>query len=115
MGGQERIVKRHILGSVSRCQACHQTYDQSCIQIVSHDEDFWLAMIVCPRCRNRGLIAAVIKEGVPTARQPLTDLTESDRDRFRHAAPISPDDVLSVHDLLTHFDGNFSDLFTHRS
>ena|SRR5207248_1775094 len=112
MGGQERIIKRYILSSVTRCQACHHHYDASCIQILSRDDDFWLTMVVCPRCRSRGLVAAIVKEQTPA--RPLSDLTDEERDRFRKADPITTDDVLSIHDDLDHFDGDFTTLFSPR-
>src|SRR5438309_1230861 len=104
--GQERIIKRYVLSSITRCQSCQHHYDADCVQILSRDDDFWLMMLVCPECRSRGLVAAVIKENGSPRR--VSDLTDAERDRFRHAAPITTDDVLTVHEHLNHFRGDFS-------
>src|SRR3954471_12281963 len=104
MGGQERIIKRYVLGSVTRCQHCQQQYDASCVQVVNQADDFWLMLVTCPRCHHRGLVAAVVKEQV--AVPPLSDLTDRERARFQASAPVDSDDLLSVHDQLKRFDGN---------
>ncbi len=113
MGGRERIIKRYVLSSVSRCAGCQHSYDPTCIEIVTQDGDFYLMVVSCPNCRSRGLVAALIREGA--GGRQLTDLTETDRARFRDAEPISTDDVLSVHESLDRFGGNFTDLFTRRT
>lgn len=111
--GQERIIKRYVLGSVTRCQHCQHQYDASCVKVVSQDDDFWLMLVTCPSCRHRGLVAAIVKEQV--AVQPLSDLTDGEHDRFHQGQPVDSDDVLNVHDHLNRFDGNLADLFPPRS
>jgi len=57
-------------------------------------------------------MAAIIEEDrVPKV---ITDLTETELDRFRNMDRLTPDDVLDMHNFLKDFDSDFSRLFSQK-
>lgn len=103
----EDLIKR-LIASI-KCGVCGQRYEVDNISILGHRQDLWYLRALCSACRTQSLVAVVIKEDrLPEA---ITDLTETELDKFRDAGVLTADDVLDIHDFLKDFSGDFSQLF----
>jgi hypothetical protein len=104
---EESLIKRLI--ARIKCGVCGGRYEVNNISILGHHQDLWYLKASCSACRTQALVAAVVKEGrLP---EPITDLTKSERNKFRDAEVVTVDDVLDTHHFLEDFNGDFSRLF----
>jgi hypothetical protein len=102
------FIKRLI--TTIKCGVCGQPYEGENVRILGHRDALWFLSVFCPACRSQGLVAAVIKEGqMPRL---ITDLTETERAKFRELEPVDADDLLDIHSFLEAFDGDFAHLFS---
>lgn len=104
---EERLIKK--LMASMKCGSCGQHYEVYNIDVLGHREGLWFLRVFCSACHTQCLVAAVIKEG----RMPevVTDLTETELDKFRDVGMIKVNDVLNMHHFLKDFNGDFSRLF----
>ena len=92
-----------------RCSLCGRHYEVDNITVLGHQEDLWFLRAFCSACRTYCLVAAVVKQDrVPKV---VTDLTQSELDRFRSLSRLEADEVLDMHNFLKDFDGDFARLF----
>ena len=107
---KEIFIKR--LMASMKCGVCGQHYEVDNVRVLGHHEDLWFLRAVCSACHTQCLVAAVIKEGgVP---EVITDLAETEPDKFRDVGAVTADEVLDMHNFLKDFDGDFSQLFSHK-
>jgi hypothetical protein len=104
---REAFLKR--LFAKVNCGVCGQKYDVSNIKVLDQEDGLWVLSVYCSSCGTQGLIAAVVQEGNIT--DIITDLTDTEHDRFSEAGTVSMDDVLEIRRFLKEFDGDFSRLF----
>ena len=104
---REAFLKR--LFAKVNCGVCGQKYDVSNIKVLDQEDGLWVLSVYCSSCGTQGLIAAVVQEGNIT--DIITDLTDTEHDRFSAAGKVSMDDVLEIRSFLKEFDGDFSRLF----
>ncbi len=95
-----------------KCDSCGQYYEMSNIDVLGNNDDLWFLKVLCSSCHTQCLVAAVIKES--RAPQVITDLTETELDKFLNMGVVDVDDVLNMHKFLNDFDGDFSCLFGQR-
>ena len=107
---EESLIKK-LVASV-KCSVCQQRYKVGNIDILGHENDLWFLRVSCPACDTQYLVAAIIREDRVT--EVITDLTETELDRFRNMDRLTPDDVLDMHNFLKDFDGAFSQLFSQK-
>lgn len=107
---EEGLIKR-LIASI-KCNVCRQHYEVDNIKVLSHNEDLWFLSVSCSACHTRCLVAAVIKQD--RAPEVVTDLTETELDKFRNMDKLTTDEVLDMHNFLKDFDGDFSRLFRQR-
>ncbi len=107
---EESLIKK-LVASV-KCNVCGQRYEADNIDVIGHEEDLWFLRVSCPACNTQYLVAAIIREDKVT--EVITDLTETELDRFRNMDRPTPDDVLDMHNFLKDFDGAFSQLFSQK-
>ena len=105
---EESLIKK-LITSV-KCNVCGQHYKAGDVDVLSHEEDLWFLRVSCPDCDTHYLLAAIIKES--RAPEVITDLTETELQRFGNMDSPIPDDVLDTHNFLKDFDGDFSQLFS---
>lgn len=91
-----------------KCGVCGQGYEADAVVVLGHDEGLWFLSAVCSGCQTRALMAAVIEEN--QAPEVITDLTETELDKFSQVVALSVDDVLEMHKFLKDFQGDFSQL-----
>lgn len=103
----EDLIKR-LIASI-KCGVCGQHYGVANINILGHRRDLWYLRALCSACHTQSLVAVVIKEDrMPEA---ITDLTETELDKFRDLGVLNANDVLDIHNFLKDFSGDFSRLF----
>lgn len=90
-----------------KCSSCGQTYLSRNIRILGHHHDLWFLSAFCPACHTQYLVAASVEGGkLPV----VTDLTEAELSRFRHATTLTADDVLDMHCFLRQYEGDLARL-----
>jgi len=102
---------RRLLSTI-KCSVCGRYYDAKNVNVLGHQGELWFISVFCPSCGTHGLVAAVIKEGVPT--EVMTDLTEEELAKFAQGEAVGTDDVLDIHNMLKDFRGNISELFSEK-
>ncbi|MFC1869976.1 hypothetical protein ACFLYE_01745 [Chloroflexota bacterium] len=107
---EENFIKE--LMASTKCSACGQYYTAKDINVLAHEDNLWFLRASCSVCDTECLVAAVIQEDI--APEVITDLTETERDKFESADVLTADDVLNMHHFLKDFDGDFSRLFNWR-
>jgi len=105
---EEGFVKR-LMASI-KCTVCGRCYETDNISVLGHQEDLWFLRVLCSACHTRCLVAAIIKKD--EAPEVITDLTQTELDKFRHMDAVTTDEVLEMHNFLKDFDGDFSRLFS---
>jgi len=105
---EENFIKR-LMASI-KCAVCGQPYNPDDVSIIGQEEEFWLLRVYCSACHTKCLVAVATTED--TALERATNLAEVRLDRLRSVGVPTAADVLSMHDFLQDFDGDFSRLFT---
>ena len=105
----ERIVKK-LMTSV-KCTSCGRNYQMRDVQILGNNQDLYFLQVSCSSCHNRFLITAVINDKNSDI---VSDLTNAEFTKFKHAAAPNADDVLDMHSYLKEFDGDFCGLFGYK-
>ena len=103
---EESLIKR-LIASV-KCSICGQRYELENISILGHRQDLWYMGARCSACHTRSLVAVVVKED--RVREVITDLTDTELDKFKDMGVLAADDVLDMHNFLKEFSGDFSQL-----
>lgn len=87
---------------ISSCPLCHTHYNPWQTRILEERDDAHLIYLQCRKCGS-AVVAVVLTGwfGVSSI-GVVTDLTSEDVLRFKQSAPISADDVLDVHELLSY-------------
>ena len=103
---EESLIKK-LVASV-KCGVCGQRYELENINILGHRQDLWYMGALCSACRTRSLVAVVVKED--RVREVITDLADTELDKFKGMGVLTADDVLDMHNFLEEFSGDFSQL-----
>lgn len=121
MDTSERQIKRIVLDRMDRCSVCHREYGPDDVHVLSKKPDMWMMVVQCIDCHARSFVAAVLNDGDPDeARLALRQLTvqassEVIDEVFEEqpsGPPVTPLDVLDMHEFLNDFDGDFRSLFS---
>jgi len=98
---------RQIAANVT-CAVCGHHFGAQDIELIGKRESIWAMRVNCRECHTKALLLAVVNHG--TARQVHTDLVPEDWERFKASPRISMDDVISVHEFIQSYAGDFSDI-----
>lgn len=90
------------------CAVCSHHFGANDIELVGRRENVWAMRVNCRECHTKALLLAIVNQG--TARPVYTDLVPEDWERFKESPPISTDDVISVHEFIQSYDGDFTDI-----
>jgi MinD superfamily P-loop ATPase len=104
---EENLIKKFMTSI--KCKTCGQHYEVNDVEILGNQEDLWLLSVSCAVCHTQCLVAAVIKE--ERVINAITDLTESELDKFRKMGKLTADEMLDMHNFLKSFDGDFYRIF----
>jgi hypothetical protein len=118
-GDDDKGIKKVILESIEACTVCGRALIEDDLRVLGHDKDTWFLVVVCHNCSTQGLIAAQVKEliagkeliGKNEDSVILTELTNSETNRYRSATPLASNDVLDMHQFLQTFNGDFATFF----
>ena len=104
---EESLVKK-LIASI-KCGACGKHYEEANVDVIEHNEELWFLRVTCSSCHTRCLVAAIIRKD----RKPevITDLTETELERFKDLEGVGEDDRLDMHNFLKVFNGDFPRLF----
>jgi hypothetical protein len=102
----EHGIKR-LMTSV-KCSSCGQNYIARNVQILGHHHGLWFISAYCSSCHTHYLLVATVNEQKTDI---VTDLTESEFDRFKKSFAPTADDILDMHGFLKTFQGDFAQLF----
>ena len=105
---EEKLIKK-LIASIT-CGSCGEHYSEESIEVIERSEDLWFLQVHCPDCNVKCLVAAIIRDdsAVP---ELITDLTETEMEKFHGADGVRGDDVLEMHEFLKEFDGDFPRIF----
>jgi hypothetical protein len=104
---EENLIKK-LIASI-KCGVCGQNYGEDNIEIIEHSEEMWFLKVFCPSCQVKCLVAAIIREDDKS--EVITDLTESELERFKNMKGITEEDLFEMHRFLKDFDGDFPRIF----
>lgn len=91
----------------SSCPLCGQRYQGESTRVLDEAEEGFLLHVQCRQCS--GSVIAMVVQGKlgPNAIGILTDMTAEDLEQSRHQAPLSADDILDLHTLVSASDFRF--------
>jgi hypothetical protein len=92
----------------TRCAVCGHHFSINDVRVIGRRENVWAMSVSCRECRTQALLLAAMAEG---AMQSLyTDLTPDEWERFRERPPVSVDDVITFHQHMRAYTGDFSEI-----
>ena len=106
----EEGIIRKLVASV-KCSVCGQDYDVDNISILGQREGLWFFRAVCSACNSQSLMTAIIKESKETE-LIASDLTQAELKKFESMGEVTADEILSMHNFLEDFDGDFPRFFS---
>lgn len=120
MDKSEKQIRRVVVERMDRCSVCHRSFIEEDVEVVSRKEDIWMMVVQCKDCHARSFVAALVGEAtsaspigqlydLATSNQPFDLPSRAARDEI-DADPVNVDDVLTMHEFLEGFDGNFRKL-----
>ena len=107
---EESFIKE--LMAAIKCGVCGQYYGADDISVLAHEDTLWFLRASCSACDTQCLVAAIISKDDVV--EVITDLNETEQDKFGSAEGLTADDVLNIHHFLKDFDGDFTRLFDQR-
>lgn len=114
-GGKKFNLKKVIewLGFVLRCPICGFKYNLNNTKIIESDQDEGMGeahMLIhsdCAKCKSSVMFNIEISGPEVRSVGMITDLTNNDSSKFQNKTPISANEILTLHEALGHFNGDF--------
>ena len=97
-----REIIRHIKHIIP-CNICKHLFSNENIQVLSTFHNEWLFHFRCHNCKNQLLVHVIIIHHLKKNNLNIS---------VHNVAPISPNDVIDIHNFLKQFDGDFKKLFS---
>ncbi|OGY52227.1 MAG: hypothetical protein A2951_01155 [Candidatus Buchananbacteria bacterium RIFCSPLOWO2_01_FULL_56_15] len=86
---------------VSHCPVCGSSYSPLEARVLAEKSDAHLVHIRCRTCQT-AVLAVIMSSSIGVSSIGLiTDLSSDDVLKFQDAAPVTTDDVIELHQLLT--------------
>lgn len=104
---KRRLVLR-LIAQLS-CVECGRRFDPHDFSLVHRWKDVWVLGTRCRHCNVASHVVVLMR--MDAVVEPVTDLTADELEAAEEWSPISIDDVLDVHALLSEFDGDLGELF----
>lgn len=101
-GGSDEFFVQALIESM-RCVSCEGHFDVDDVDVLGYEDGLWFVSVVCPHCKTRGLIVAVLSEDGESGRDILFEVDVS-------PMPITMRDVREFHETLERFEGDMYDL-----
>ncbi len=102
-----------MLNTMLRCPICGNKYQKNGTRVIESDQDqiqgeaYILIHSDCAKCKSSIVFSVEIKGPEVFSVGMVTDLTQNDTIKFRKFAPIKSSDVLTIHQDLKRFNGDF--------
>jgi hypothetical protein len=106
------------LGYILKCPICGFKYNLNNTKVIHSEQDevYNEAKILihsdCQKCKSSVMFNVEIRGPEVFSVGMVTDLTGNDSSKFKNSAPLSADDVISIHTEIRNFHGNFVELLT---
>ena len=95
------------------CGSCGRPYRSRGIRILAQRDDLYFVDLSCRECGAGAIAIVTIEVEGEEVQLDAPELEPVADDASSPAArPVSPDDVLTMHEFLRDFDGDFQTLFT---
>ncbi len=91
------------------CVECGRRFDPNDFTLVHRWKDLWVLGTRCRHCNEASHVIVLMRLDAEIA--PVTDLTADELEAAEEWSPITADDVLDVHALLSEFEGDLGELF----
>lgn len=119
-GGQKFDIKKVIewLGFILRCPICQYKYNLNNTKVIESEQNdalgeaYLLIHSDCVKCKSSVMFSIEINGPEVFSVGMITDLTSQDSRKFKDHFAISVNDVLTLHQGLKTFDGDFVKSFT---
>ncbi len=105
---QERLFRQ--LLTTHRCSNCRQRFDRERFSVIARHERLWVISARCRACHTSQMFWVPLRD----RGEGVTEVTAAEQRRLDLLPPLSHDDVLSMHEFLERFDGDFRALFARR-
>jgi hypothetical protein len=107
----ENEKRRLVLKLVAQlsCAECGRRFNPHDFSLVHRWKDLWVLGTRCRHCDVASHVIVFMRLDAEV--EPVTDLTADELEAAEEWSPISADDVLDVHALLSEFDGDLGELF----
>jgi hypothetical protein len=107
----ENEKRRLVLKLVAQlsCAECGRRFNPHDFTLVHRWKDMWVLGTRCRHCDVASHVIVFMR--LDPEVEPVTDLTADELEAAEEWSPISADDVLDVHALLSEFDGDLGELF----
>jgi hypothetical protein len=93
------------------CAACGQPYGESHVRLIARREELFFVDLSCPHCGSQAVAIVTIQlESEPEATGGRPVAGDASPDEVPAMPPVSVDDVLDAHALLTGFHGDVREL-----
>ena len=99
------------LQSLVRCLACNKSQHLKKMVVLDEEEKKTVLHVVCEECGGSSLVHLSVGQMGVVSLGMMTDLEQSEAKRLYRGAPISTDEVLTVHQILKKHTGDSSELF----
>ena len=93
-----------------KCRVCGETQDPKRAEVLGEKDGALVVRLNCGRCGEQSTVA--LMQRTEERPRPIRDFQRGEWRRFRDGEPVSWDDVLTLHQFLGTFDGDFRRLFT---
>lgn len=91
-----------------RCVVCQYRFRAKDAHIIGQRGKLWAMRVHCPMCHTQALLFALLTEH--TTQTLYSDLTPDEWERFQDRPPISIDDVITFHQFMQSYAGDFSEI-----
>ena len=86
---------------IQKCPVCNQDYTNGKIQILTEENNTFLAYLTCGQCNSSILVRVMTMPHGLVGNAILTDLASDEVLQFSSEERVSSNNVLEVHDYLT--------------
>ena len=105
----------HLLRSQARryrCVQCGESMAECGINVLAQQGNRALVRVTCPSCKDENLLQIIFQTEADSALPATENVIDEGFDR--NAAPITGDEILELHDLLSGHAGGLTELLARR-
>ena len=92
------------------CTVCGSSHARSEIRVLGKIESAWAVRVTCTTCQTTFKLLVVVDAAAGDASRASFSPVKEDHPSERRKPPVTPDDVLDVHEFLRTYDGGLDGL-----